>query len=489
MEVTESNIEGLSREFKVAVSAADVEQKIANRLTELARSVKLPGFRPGKVPVSLLRKRYGDALKGEVLEETVKESSATVISERGLRPAAQPKIEITSFDDGGDLEYTMAIDLLPEIDPPDYPKIELEKLVAEPDETDVDETLQRLAEAHKTSISVTEKRPAKEGDILVIDFVGRIGDEPFEGGAAENHELTLGSKQFIPGFEDQLIGASAGECKEISVTFPDDYGSVNLAGKLATFDVKVHEIREGVPADVDDELAKKIGIDSLEALKTEIREQHSRELKTMSRLHMKRSLLDKLADMYDFAPPQSMVDREYESIVGQIKEKEAGETRVHDHDNEGHDHGHEHNHGHDGHDHDHTHDHDHDHEDHQHDHKPHENVDAFLTDEQRTEYRGIAQRRVRLGLVLAEVGRVNNLRVSEEELNKAIMSEASRFPGQEKVFFDYFRQNPSARDALAAPILEDKVVDFMLEMATVKDRDVPAKELFETGEDTESAAL
>ena len=305
MEVTESSIEGLSREFKVAVSAADVEQKITGRLTELARSVKLPGFRPGKVPVSLLRKRYGDALKGEVLEETVKESSAAVISERGLRPAAQPKIEITSFDDGGNLEYTMAIDLMPEIDPPDYPKIELEKLVAEPDETDVDKTLQRLAESQKTSSPVTEERPAKDGDILVIDFVGRIGDEPFEGGAAEKHELTLGSKQFIPGFEDQLIGASAGESREVSVTFPEDYSSANLAGKMATFDVKVHEIREGVPALLDDELAKKIGIDNLEALKTEIREQHARELKTISRLHMKRSLLDKLADMYDFVPPQS----------------------------------------------------------------------------------------------------------------------------------------------------------------------------------------
>lgn len=466
MEVTESKNEGLSREFKVAVPAADVEEKIVSRLKKLAKSARIPGFRPGKVPVQLLRKRYGDALKGEVIEEAVQESSSSVMIERGLRSIGEPKIEVTSFEDGGNLEYTLAVDLFPEFELPDFSKIELERLVAEVDDEEVDKTLERLADAHKSSTPLTESRAARTGDTVVLDFVGSVDGEKFEGGAAEDFELELGSGRFIPGFEDQLVGASAGEDRAVVVTFPKDYGEAKLAGKEATFDVKVKAIHETVPAAMDDELAKKFGMDSLDVLKQQIRDSHAEEFKKLSRMKLKRLLLDKLAEMHDFELPPSIVDREFQSIAQQFKaEKQAAES---------------------GHDHDHDHNHDHDHD---HDHDVHERADADLTDEQRKEYRELAERRVRLGVLLAEIGRINNLRVTEDELTRAMYAEAQRFPGQEQMVFEYFSKEPKAKEALAAPVLEDKVVDFILEMATVTDRTVSAKEMVEESAKEEDDAV
>ncbi len=471
MEVTESKVDGLSREFKIAVPAADVEEKIISRLKKLAQSARIPGFRPGKVPVQLLRRRYGDAVKGEVLEQAVQESSASVVSERGLRCIGEPKIEVTSFEDGGNLEYTLAVDLFPEFELPDFSKIQLERLVVNADEEEVDKTLERLADVHKTSIPLTEARPARAGDTVVMDFVGRVDGEKFDGGAAEGFQLELGSGRFIPGFEDQLVGASAGEERSVVVTFPENYGEATLAGKEAIFEVKVNEIHETVPAVIDDEFAKKFGMDSLSVLKQQIRDSHAEEFKKLSRMKLKRVLLDRLAEMHDFELPSGIVDREFQNIVQQFKAEKAGtgsgQNHEHDHD---HDHDHEH-------DHDHRHDHDHGHE--------HEKADADLTDEQRTEYRGLAERRVRLGVLLAEIGRVNNLRVTDDELTRAMYAEAQRFPGQEQMVFEYFRKEPKAKEALAAPVLEDKVVDFILEMAAVTDRNVSANEIVEEDADAE----
>jgi trigger factor len=336
-----------------------------------------------------------------------------------------------------------------------------------------------LADAHKSSTAVTDDRKSKTGDVVVVDFVGRIDGEEFPGGKAEGYELELGSARFIPGFEEQLVDVGSGETREVKVTFPENYGAAGLAGKEAVFDVTVKEVRETVPAAIDDELAKKFNLESLEALKQSIREEHGRELKTLSRMRLKRSLLDNLAKQYTFEVPPGMVQREFENIVRQLKsEKHAEHEHDHDHD---HDHGHDHDH-----EHAHEHDHDHDHE-HAHDHGHEDDVGADLSEKERDEYRSIAERRVRLGLLLAEVGRVNNLRVTQDELNKAMMAEAQRLPGHEQAVLDYFRNHPQAAEALAAPILEDKVVDFITEMSKVEERKVSVEELVRDPEETEGA--
>ncbi|MGZ8995863.1 MAG: trigger factor [Rhodospirillales bacterium] len=465
MDVSENKISELTHEFSVAIPTAEIEEKITARLETLASTVRLPGFRPGKVPLSLLRKRYGEAVRGDVLEEVVRDSSKDVLTERGLRPAMTPKIEVTSFEPGGNLEYKMAVEVMPEIAAPDFSAIALERLVAEPEDAEVDKTLARLAEARKSWTPVVEPRPAQTGDQVVVDFVGRIDGKDFDGGRAEEYAVEIGGGGFIPGFEDGLIGLEAGGSKQLELTFPETFPNKDLAGKPVVFDVTVKEVREPEPVTVDDAFAEKVGAETLVGLKEMIRSEHGRELKALSRMQLKRKLLDALAETSIFPVPPGLIEAEYASIIRQLEKKpspgegEAGAEPAH-----GHEHAHEHDH-----DHDHAHDHAHEHAG--------EAVDAGLSEEDKAEYRSLAERRVRLGLLLAEVGRQNNLQVTPEELSKAITAEAMRYPGHEKMFFDLYRKHESMREALMAPLLEDKVVDFILEMANVADRQVPVAEL------------
>lgn len=475
MEVTENKISDLAHEFSVAIPSAEIETRIDARLGTLARNAKLPGFRPGKVPMSLLRQRYGEALRGEVLEETVKSTSNEVLTDRGLRPALTPKIEVTSFEPEGNLEYKMAVEVLPEIVPPDFAAIELERMVATPEDEEVDKTLAHLAEAHKSWTPVLEARPAQNGDQAVIDFVGRIDGEEFEGGRAERYEVDIGDGGFIPGFEEGLIGLSVGDHAQLDLVFPDSFPNKDLAGKPVVFDVDLKELREAEPVSIDDAFAQSVGAESLEALKETIRGEHGRELKSLARMHVKRALLDRLAEVVTFAVPEGLVDAEYRSVVRQLANT-PGDDGAQDEE------------------HDHDHDHDHDQE-HDHDHQPDPEhaadvpaIDAGLSDDDKAEYRRLAERRVRLGLLLAEVGRANNLRVTPEELSKAIMAEARRYPGQEKAVIDFFREQEAARESLAAPLLEDKVVDFILEMANVAEREVSVAELIAAGEGGDAPA-
>ena len=447
MQITETKAEGLKREFKIVVPAAKIEEQVDNRLKELTHTVRMPGFRPGKVPASLLRKKYGQSVRGEVLERSIGESSSQTMTDRGLRPAMQPEIEIVSFDEGEDLEYTMVVELFPEIEPIDPAAITLEQLVAKADEETVEKTLQRLADAHKTSEAIASKRKSKAGDILLIDFVGRVDGEEFHGGKAESYLLELGSNSLIPGFEEQLVGAKAGEEVAVEVTFPEDYGAENLAGKAAVFDVSVRELRKSVAAAIDDDLAKKVGTEDLEALKKAIGEDHDREFKNISRLRLKRALLDNLADAYSFEVPEGMVEREFEAIWKQIEEQRQEGAEADDPEDEG-----------------------------------------KSEDELKAEYRAISERRVRLGLLLVEVGRLNNLSVGQEEVNRAIAAEARRYPGQEKAVFDYYRDTPEAMEAIRAPLMEDKVVDFILEMAEITERTVSVDELLAEPDEAEKAA-
>jgi trigger factor len=443
MQVTETHAEGLKREFTVTVAAGDIEQRVQSRLAELGRQVRLPGFRPGKVPLTVLRKRYGPSVMGEVLEHAVTDSSSQAMRDHGLRPAMQPKIEIVSFKEGTDLEYKMAVELLPEIAPVDFAAIKLERLRAEVAEEEVDRSLERIARPRRKSEPV--ERAAENGDELTIDFAGTIDGKEFAGGSAKDFRLELGSERFIPGFEAQLVGARAGEARTVKVTFPAEYGIEELAGREAEFAVTAKEVRAFQPIVVDDELAKELGLDSLDALKRTVREQIEREYSAVSRQRLKRALLDHLASTNDFAVPPGMVDLEFESIWKQFEEARS-------------------------------------------EHQEAVAEDAGKSDEQlKAEYRAIAERRVRLGLLLSEVGTKNAISVTQEELNRALGEEARRHRGREKEVVEFYRNNPEALANLRAPLFEDKIVDFILEMADVSERAVSVEELLHGDEDDAEA--
>lgn len=442
MQVTETKNEGLQREFTITISAAEVEEKVNTRLDELRRTVQIPGFRSGKAPSSLLRKKYGGAVMGEILEAAVSDTSQEAMSERSLRPAMQPKIEITSFEEGKDLEYTMAIEIMPEITPMDFSTLEVERFVAKIGDDEVEEALKKLGGQYRKSEPVKRKRKSRKGDVIVIDFKGSVDGVEFEGGAGEDHHLHLGEGQFIPGFEEQLIGAKVGEKVAVTVTFPEEYGSAELAGKEAVFDVDVKETREMVDTVIDDEFAKTMGQEDIESLRTAIRGRMETEYGGFSRERLKRGLLDKLETAHDFSLPEGMVGSEFDSIWEQHEQAKAEQSSSDDESA-----------------------------------KSEEDDSAKSDDEIKEDYRKIARRRVQLGLLLTEVGDKNNVEVSAEDVNRALVQEAQKYPGQEKQVFEMYQSNPQAMASLRAPIFEEKVVDFILEMATVTEREVTPEEL------------
>jgi trigger factor len=441
MQVVETKNEGLLREYTITLLASEIEEKVDYRLEDLRKTANIPGFRPGKVPTALLKQRFGKNVMGEVLEQAVSESSRQAIEDNTLRPAMQPNIEITKFEEGEDLEYKMAVEIMPEIQPMDFSKIEVERLVAKADEKEVDETIDRLAQQYRNSEPIKRARKSRKGDVVVIDFKGMIDGEAFDGGSAEGHHLELGSNQFIPGFEDQLIGVKAGESHSVPVTFPEDYGADTLAGKEAVFDVEVKEIREMVDTVVDDEFAKTLGQESLEDLRKSIGERLEQDYASLSRERLKRELLDILENEHEFEVPPGMVDAEFDSIWAQVEEtrrqQEAGEAEADDED------------------------------------------EGKSDVELKEDYRKISTRRVQLGLLLTEVGNTNNVEVSAEEVNRALMMEAQKYPGREKEFIEMYRNSPEAMATMRAPILEEKVVDFILELANVTDREVSIEELMQ----------
>ncbi|MGI9436135.1 MAG: trigger factor [Geminicoccaceae bacterium] len=431
MQVKELSAEGLKREYQVVVDAAEIEQRVDKRLDELKKTIKMPGFRPGKVPVTLLKKQYGRSVMGEVLEQAVNEGSQQAINDNDLKPALRPKIEVKSFDDGKDLEFSMELEVLPDVPKVDLKAIELTRQKASVTDEALGESLGNFAKRFQEYEPPAEARESKDGDRLTIDFVGKVDDETFEGGSADDFPLVLGSGSFIPGFEEQLIGAKVDDEIKVNVTFPESYGAENLAGKDAAFDVKVKEVAEPKPVELTDDLAKGQGFDDLEALKTTMRDSMEKEYGNLSRARVKRALLDHLAETVAFEVPAGMVELEFESVWKQISEELE---------------------------------------------KNPEQTDKS-EDELKAEYRDIAERRVRLGLVLSDIGQESELKVEPAELNQAVMEHARRFPGQEQQVFEYFQKNPQAIEQLRAPIYEDKVVDFVLEMAKVEDEEVTVEEL------------
>ena len=460
MQVTETAADGLKREYTITVPAGDLEQEITRRLGEIGQQVRLPGFRPGKVPMQILRTRFGPSVRGEVLQNTLQASSAEAISERKLRPALPPKVDIVSADEGADLEYKMAIELLPEIPEPSFAALDIERLVVEVPEEEVDAAIERIAEQQRKSEVV--ERPAENGDILMVDVEGRIGEQEIPGAGGRNRPIVLGAGSSIPGFEDQLVGATAGERRKVRVTFPADYAVADLAGKDADFDVDVKEVRRRLPIAIDDELGQAVGLENLAELRQELRQRLQRDYDAASRLHLKRSLLDKLAEGHDFPVPPGMVDLEFDNIWRQYEASretppvvagpkvipaagEAGAEAI----------------------------------------PSATDGDAIPTaagpgqndDAARAEYRRLAERRVRLGLLLAEVGRQNNITVTPDEVNQAITREARRHAGYVRQVLDFYRQYPGAIDTLRAPIFEDKVIDFIVELAKIGERKVTPREL------------
>lgn len=441
-QVTETNAEGLRRSFKIVVPATDMEARISAELKDAGKKVRLPGFRPGKVPVSILKRRYGPQITGKVLEEAVQETVQQTLTDRGLRPAIQPKPEITSYEDGKDLEYTFDLEVLPEIGAIEIDDLELTRPTSEVTDEVVQEGLERLAAQRKSYKAPSRARAAKAEDRVTLAFKGKLDGEERAEMSSENQQLVLGSNQFIPGFEDQIVGAKKGEKRAVTVTFPDDYPSEEHRGKEAAFDVEVLEIEGPVETKVDDQMAKDMGLDDLDVLRNAIRERTEAEYGQASRLKVKRELLDKLADRFSFDVPSGMVDAEFDTIWPQV-EQALKHAREHEDD-----------------------------PDHEHD----PDLDR-PEDELKAEYRQIAERRVRLGLLLSEIGQRNNIQVTQEELNRGLIAEARRYPGQEQQVIDFFQKNPQAIDSVRAPLFEDKVVDFIIDLSKVTDETVTPEEL------------
>ncbi len=439
MQVTEVANEGLKRAYSVVVPAGDIAAEREKRLAQLSKELKIPGFRPGKVPASVVKARYGQAVMGEVLEGKVNEATQSVVADRGLRPAVQPKIDIVNFADGADLEFRVDLEILPEIPMPEFAGIEIERVKAEPSEEAIGKALGQIAERNRKLEDITEDRGATKGEIANCDFVGKIDGVEFPGGAAQGMDIEVGGGGFIPGFTEQLEGIKAGEERTINVAFPEEYGAKELAGKAATFDITCKGLKTGVVPAADDELAKTLGFDDLDGLKKVLVEQMQREFDSMSRMKVKRALLDALSERASFEVPESMVEQEFAQIWQRVEQDlKAGNL---DEDDKGKD-----------------------------------------EDTLKADYRKIAERRIRLGLLLSEIGRVNNITVTNEELSRAMRQEAGRYPGQEQQVMEFFRKNPQAAENLRSPIFEEKVVDFMLELAKVTDKTVTAEELATSAE-------
>jgi trigger factor len=453
MQVTETLNEGLKHEFKVNVPASDLDAKAGARLVDLKDKVRLNGFRPGKVPVSHLKKVYGRSVMAETIDQTIRDTNTQIFTERGFRLATEPKItmpteekEVEQILSGkSDLTYTVSIEVVPSIQLADFKSFKVEKPVAEVGDADVDEAIKRIADQNRSYAAKGEGAKAETGDRVTINFKGTIEGVPFDGGAGENIEVTIGSNTFIPGFEEQLIGMAAGDTRTLKVAFPKNYASEKLAGQPAEFETTATLVAAPQETAINDEFAKTLGLESLDKLKQAARERLASEFAGATRQRIKRTLLDHLDEAHRFEAPPSLVDEEFNLMWTSIKaEMESGGKTF---------------------------------------------ADENTTEEAaREEYRKIADRRVRLGLVLSEIGEKNKITVTDDEVSRAVIERARQMPGREKEVWDYYRNNANALAQLRAPIYEDKVVDFILELATVTEKKVSREELYKDDEAEKSAA-
>ena len=461
MQIKLSLNKGLSREFEIAIDAGEIEKRTVEKLTEISKTAKMPGFRPGKVPLSVVKTRFGDQSKGEVIQAMLDEAAREAIDTNDLSLASQPSLDITAYEDGKNLEAKLKCEVLPEIDLPNITEMSIERPTLPLDEKEVTDTMQRLAQENSPTEKAKKGHKAVLGDVVIIDFEGSIDGVPFEGGAAKGHSLELGSNSFIPGFEEGLLGSKAGDTKNVDVPFPENYQASHLAGKQAVFAVSINEVRiKGKPV-LDDALAEKLGFDKLTALEEAVRGQLSAQHQPALRQLVKKNILDQLNEYANFDVPQTLLDSEYNVVAKSIK-SEQGINNNHDHD------------------------HDHDSE---HIHSEKNNADEGLDDDTKKEALEIATRRVRLGLMLTEIGRSNEIKVSEEDTKRAIFEQAKKYPGQEKQIIEYYQKNPEATQQLAGPLFEDKVIDYVLELAKVTDVETDISALYDSQERSGKEAL
>ena len=434
MQVTETLNEGLKRAYSITLTANELNDKVNEKLREAQPDVEMKGFRKGKVPIALLKRQFGQRILGEAMQETIDGAMSQHFKDSGDRPAMQPSVEMQNgekWKEGDDVEVSMTYEALPSIPNIDLSKIKLQKLVVKSDKAAIDEALENLASSANDFKDRKKSSKAKEGDQIVLDFVGTVGGEAFDGGSSEDYPLVLGSNSFIPGFEAQLVGCKAGDDKKVNVTFPADYGSKDLAGKEAEFACKIKNVKEPIPAKINDDLATKFGAEDLKALKSQISERLESEYGGAARAVMKRKLLDALDKKAKFDLPPSLVEAEAKQIAHQLFHEENPEIKYHDH----------------------------------------ENI------EPNKEHNKLAERRVRLGLLLAELGQKAEVEVTENEMTQAIMAQSRQYPGQEKEFFEFMQKNEQMQQQLRAPIFEDKVVDYIFEQATITDKKVNKTEL------------
>jgi len=443
MNVTETLSQGLKREFQVVLNAADLKTRLDDGLAGLQGKARINGFRPGKVPVAHLRRLYGRSVMADVVQNAVNEANQKIVADNGLKLAFEPQIRFPENKDEieaameaqGDLAFTVALEVLPKIELADLSDVALKKPVAEVPDADVDAALERMAAGSRPFVAKAEGSVAEKGDRLIISFVGTLDGKPFDGGKGEGISLDLGSGQFIPGFEEQLEGARQGETRTVKVTFPENYGAAELAGKPAEFEVKVDEVQAPGELTIDDELAKSFGMESLDALKTAVREQIGRDFAGQSRRKLKKSLLDALDGKYGFELPPTLVDQEFASVWSHVEADMKDAKKSFE--------------------------------------------DEGTTEEAaRADYRKIAERRVRLGLVLAEIGEQAKVQISDDEVTQALIERARQFPGQEKQVWEFYRKNPQALAEIRAPIFEEKVVDHLLEQVKVEDEPVSREALY-----------
>jgi trigger factor len=453
MQVTETLAEGLKHEFQISVPAADLDAKADARLVDLKDKVRLNGFRPGKVPVSHLKKVYGRSVMAETIDQTIRDTNSQIFTERGFRLATEPKItmpteaqEVEQLLSGkSDLTYTVSIEVVPTIKLADFKTFALDKPVADVTDAEVDEAIQRIADQNRAYGAKDEGAKAESGDRVTINFKGTINGVPFDGGTGENIQVVIGAGQFIPGFEEQLIGIGAGETRTLKVSFPKNYASEKLAGQPAEFETTATGIEKPLPTEVNEDFAKTLGLESLDKLKEAVRGRLGAEFAAATRQRVKRALLDRLDESHQFEAPSSLIDDEFNLMWNSIKAEmeSSGKTFA----------------------------------------------DENTTEEAaKDEYRKIADRRVRLGLVLSEIGEKNKITVTDDEVSRAVIERARQMPGREKEVWDYYRNNAQALAQLRAPIFEDKVVDFILELANVSEKKVSREELFKDDDAEKTAA-
>jgi trigger factor len=451
MQVTETLSDGLRREYRVVVPAADLDAKVATRLTEMKDRVRINGFRPGKVPVEHLKRLYGRAVMAETIEAAVQEANSKIVTDNGYKLATEPKVQLPEgeadvrqvVEGKADLAYSVAIEILPKIELADFKGIALQRLTAEVSAEEVEEGVRRIADQNKPFADKGDGATVENGDRVVVSFVGTIDGKPFEGGTAEDITVEVGSKTFLPGFEEQLLGMKAGEKRTVNLTFPTNYLNQELAGKAAVFDVTAKSTSAPGKVTVDDEFAKSLGMESLAKLKEAVKDRIQREHAAVSRRRLKRALLDQLDSRHGFDLPPSMVDEEFQNVWKTVEADLKAQQRTFE-------------------------------------------DEGTTEDAAKADYRKIAERRVRLGLVLAEIGERNNIKVTDDEVSRAVVERARQFPGQEQQVWEFYRKNPGALANVRAPIFEEKVVDFLVELAKVEDKTVSRDELYK--EDEEAAA-